>query len=314
MNLTIRAMHEADLPVASEISRKSFSAQLKLPENLLRSSEALSARYRINPAGGLVAVLDEQLVGSSFATRLGSLALFGPLTVRPTGWTGGAGGKLSQRVLELAAEWGCAHVGGFTFSDSPQHAESYRRLDIWPRALVSILGKLVPPQPPKEPVTLRRFSELDDAARHQALESFRAITDGHLAGLDLTQEVAQARQLGLGDTVFVEDASGVAAFALCHAGPNVGSPPDVCDVKFAAARRGAEEPRRFQLLLAALEPHAKGAALKRIQLTMSFARTAAYKLCVEKGYLATSQGVACSLRAEPLMELSDQFISHDWRP
>ena len=75
------------------------------------------------------------------------------------------------------------------------------------------------------------------------------LTDAVYRGLDLSGELEAVADQKLGETVLVEDGSGLQAVAICHIGPGTEAGSDMCYVKFAAARPGPDAVRSFDRLL-----------------------------------------------------------------
>jgi GNAT superfamily N-acetyltransferase len=72
------------------------------------------------------AELDGELVGSNFATRWGSVGLFGPVSVHPDLWDQDIGQRLMEPVMACFRTWGVQHAGLFTFAHSPKHVGLYQ--------------------------------------------------------------------------------------------------------------------------------------------------------------------------------------------
>src|ERR1700730_5269738 len=95
--LVIRAMQEADLDETDRIFRLAFGTFLGMaePETFAGDRQLARSRWLADPDAALVAELDGVLVGSNFATKWGSVAFFGPLSVRPDLWDRG----IAQRLV-----------------------------------------------------------------------------------------------------------------------------------------------------------------------------------------------------------------------
>ena len=166
----------------------------------------------------------------------GSVGFFGPLTVRPELQERGVARALLARTMEQFNSWGTRHVGLFTFAQSAKHIALYQKHGFSARFLTAIMSA---------PVSARhgtagwsRFSQLSEARQQEALRSCRDAAETLYPGLDLTEEIVATHAQGLGDTVLVEGAGGIAAFAVCHYGPRSEAGADNCFVKFGAVRGG----------------------------------------------------------------------------
>ena len=191
--LSIRPLQEADLEDAEQVRRLAFGTFLGLPEPLSFSGDAEYARgrWQADPTAAFAAELDGELVGSNFATRWGSFAFFGPLTVRPDLWERGIAQRLLERTIALFSEWGVRHSGLFTFPTSPRHLGLYQKFGFWPRLLTPILAKTVAPGPRQ--LSWSRFSQPSEREQADCLGACRALTDSIYAGLDLEREREEVR-------------------------------------------------------------------------------------------------------------------------
>jgi len=99
MSVTVRPLRERDLDDADRIFRLAFGTFLGLPDpsRFGGDTDFIRSRWRANPEGVFAAEIDGTLVGSNFATRWGSFAFFGPLTVRPDLWVAAWRGSCSSR-------------------------------------------------------------------------------------------------------------------------------------------------------------------------------------------------------------------------
>jgi hypothetical protein len=96
MNLVVRPLEERDLDEADRIARIAFGTYLKVPNpiEVFGDAELVRNRYRADPSAAFCAELDGAVVGSVLATRWGSFAFFGPLTVHVDLWDRGIGACL----------------------------------------------------------------------------------------------------------------------------------------------------------------------------------------------------------------------------
>jgi GNAT superfamily N-acetyltransferase len=78
-------------------------------------------RHRAPHVAAFGATIDGNLVGSNFATKLGSVGFFGPLTVRPDLQERGIAQALLARAMQQFDSWETRHVGLFTFPHSAKH-------------------------------------------------------------------------------------------------------------------------------------------------------------------------------------------------
>ena len=272
----VRALQAKDLPEAERIFRLAFGTFLGAPdpENFWRDRDYVRGRYQAPHVAAFGALIDTQLVGSAFATRWGSVAFLGPVTVHPDVHESGIGRMLLARTMTQFDDWQTRHGGLFTFAHSAKHVALYQKYGFYPRFLTAIMSK--PIRSRQMPAGSLRFSELNDGERQQALRSSRELTDAIYAGFDLSEEIRAIDSQRLGDTVLVEGADGIAAFAACHYGPNSEAGADHCFIKFAAVREGPSAERDYLRLLDACEALGTAVDMPNLLAGTNLARREAY--------------------------------------
>ena len=112
MQITVRALKDSDLPKASHINRVAFGTLFGEAdlERFWLDVEVTRTRWLADPTSAFGADVDGELVGSSFATRWGSVGLLGPLSVHPDLWDQGIGKRLMEPVMKCLATWGVTHA------------------------------------------------------------------------------------------------------------------------------------------------------------------------------------------------------------
>src|SRR5208337_2401635 len=158
-----------------------------------------------------------------------------------------------------------------------------------------------------------RFSALSETQREEALRSCREAAETLYPGLDLTEEIRTTEAQGLGDTVLVEGANGVAAFAVCHYGPRSEAGAGVCFVKFGAIRDGPSAGQDFSRLIDACEAMAAAVGMPDVLAGVNMARSEAYQALVGRGYRTAIQGVAMHRHNEPGYNRPGVYAIDDWR-
>jgi hypothetical protein len=313
----VRPLRETDLPEADRIMRAAFGTFLRLPDPMafFGDGDYVFTRFAAEPSGAFAAEVDGALAGSCFATRWGTVGFFGPLTVRPDLWDRKIAQALLAPTLACFDAWGTTHAGLFTFAHSPKHLALYQKYDFWPVHLNPVLWKRVRRRaaPASSAYVASRYSELDEAARVQAIGACRSLADAIYEGLDLSAEIRAVHAGKLGDTLFVHDADGLAAFAVCHAGARTEAGSGALYVKFGAARAGARAARDFDAMLDACESHAAERALLRLVAGVSTARREAYAALLARGFRIDVAGVTMIRGADPGYRRAGVFVIDDWR-
>jgi GNAT superfamily N-acetyltransferase len=301
-----------DLPEAERIFRLAFGTFLGAPnpETFWADRDYLHGRQSAAHVASLGATLDGKFVGSNFATNWGSVGFFGPLTVRPDLQEQGIARALLAKTIEQFDIWGTRHVGLFTFSHSAKHIALYQKYGFYARFLTAIMSAKALRQ---TAAGWSRFSALSQTQREEALRSCREAAETIYPGLDLSGEINATHVQGLGDTVLLEGADGIAAFAVCHFGPRSEAGADTCFVKFGAVRDGRSTEQDYLRLLDACEALAVAVGMPNLVAGANMARHEAYRHLVARGFRTQIQGVAMHRQNDPGYCRPGAYIIDDWR-
>jgi len=308
-NVLVNPLPATDLAEADRIFRVAFGTFLGLPNPIefFGDADYVRTRWAADPAAAFGAHLGAELVGSNFATRWGSVAFFGPLTVRPDHWDQGIAKRLLGPTLDLIGNWGVRHEGLFTFAYSPKHIALYQHFGFWPRFLTAIMSK--PVSEVARSTEFSRYSDVADGQREECIRPCRGMTDAVYEGLDVEREIRAVEVQKLGDTVLVWDAAQLVALGVCHCGPGSEAGGDGCYIKFGAARSELS----FDSLLNACEALAASKKLKRLIAGANAGREKAWQRLVARGFRTDFQGVAMQRHNDPGYNRSDTYIIDDWR-
>jgi GNAT superfamily N-acetyltransferase len=310
---TIGPLSERDLPQAERIFRLAFGTFLRVPEpeTFWSDRDFVYGRSRAPHVAALGATIDGQLVGSNFATRWGSVGFFGPLTVRPDLQEHRIGKALLAATMDQFDAWGTRHTGLFTFAHSAKHVALYQKFGFHARFLTAIMS--APAQRAQTEVSWSRYSALGDAAKGDALRGSRDVTNTLYPGLDLSEEIRAVDDQGLGDTVLVEGANGIAAFAVCHYGPRSEAGAGTCFIKFGAVRDTPSAEKNYQRLLDASGSLAVAVGMRSVLAGVNMARHEAYSHLVDRGFRTEIQGVAMHRKNDAGYCRPGLYIIDDWR-
>ena len=310
--VAIRPLAEEDLDAADSVMRIAFGTFLGAPDPIAVFGDAqyVRPRYRAAPSWAFAAELGGEIVGSNFATRWGSFAFFGPLTVRPDLWDHGIAGRLMEPVVDLFDQWAVRQAALFTFPQSPKHIGLYQKFGFWPQHLTPLMEKRAAPSTGTRGHST--FSAAAASEREAILSACRELTDEIYAGLDLSHEIFATDTQGLGDTVLLRDESELLGFAVCHCGAGeAGS--GTCFIKFAAANPGPDAAARFERLLDACEELAAERRLERIVAGVNASRHDAYRRMLARGYRTWLEGVIMQRPNEPGHCRPDAYVIDDLR-
>jgi GNAT superfamily N-acetyltransferase len=308
-NVLVGPLRETDLSEADRIFRLAFGTFLGLPNPIEFAGDAdyIRTRWAADPSAAFGAYLGKELVGSNLATRWGSVAFFGPLTVRPDLWNQGVAKRLMRQTLDLFANWAVRHEALFTFAHSPKHIALYQQFGFWPRFLTAIMSKSV--NRVKGAVEFSKYSEISTRKRDECLRACRKLTGAIYKGLDVEREIRAVAAQELGDTVLLWDAARLVALAVCHCGPGSEAGSDECYIKFGAARSGPT----FGALLTACETLAAAKDLSRLIAGANAGREKAYRQMIAHGFRSDFQGVVMQRHNDPGYNRSNTYIVDDWR-
>lgn len=290
--------------------RLAFGTFLGIPNPLefMGDRDFMGPRFRSKHVKVIAAREGGRLIGTNVATRWGSFAFFGPLTILPEYQDRGVAQRLLEATMKTFDAWGVRHTGLFTFPHSAKHVGLYQKFDYWPRYLTAIMVKK-PEKPANEPVTL---SGLPKSRRAEAIEQCKKLTNGIDRGLDLTEEIRAALTQRTGDVVMTYARNLLDGFAVSMHGPGSEGGEKTCYIKFAAARGGKGAGERFSALLSACDAFA-GMRGVNIEAGMNLAREDAYRRMRAHGYRAAMQGVAMQRPHQEGFNHADAYVIDDWR-
>lgn len=313
MAIRIRPMNEQDLEEARRVLNLAFGTFVGAPEpeRFFGDMDYLGTRFNAPNTAVFVAEENGELLGSNVATRWGSVAFFGPLSVRPDRWDAGLGRRLLAPVLETFDAWNPSLRGLYTFAQSPKHVGLYHRHGFHPRFLTAIMFKPVENVTPGAAWTT--WSALSDAERERAAAGVRALTDSIYPGLDITGEIESVAAQDLGDTILLGSADDVQGVAVCHTGANTEAGGGRCFIKFACAASGDGAAERFAALLEACEAFAADRGAQALSAGVNTAREEAYRAMLEHGFRTQIQGVIMHAPNEPGYSTPGRFVIDDWR-
>jgi predicted N-acetyltransferase YhbS len=314
MNIRIAPLAERDLPEADRIFRLAFGTFLGLPDpmSFAGDSDHVRSRWRADPSAAIGAYADGALVGSCFASRWGSFGFFGPLSVRPDLWNGGIAKRLLDATMAIFATWGITRAGLFTFPHSRKHVALYQRFGFWPQRLTALMSKAIAAAPDRGE-GLALYSTTPPGEQPRRLAECAALTGTLAPGLDVASDIRAVQAQRLGETIFLHDADGLAALAVCHIGRGTEAGSGTTYVKFGAARPGPDAEARFTRLLAACETLAAERDTRVLAGGVNTARGPAYRMMLDRGFRTTMHGVAMQRPDVEGTNRPDCFVIDDWR-
>ncbi len=309
--VTIRPLFETDLAAADRIFRQAFGTFLGLldPPEFAGDSNWVRSRWLGDPSTALAAELDGELVGSNFVTCWGSVGFFGPLSVRPDLWDRGIARILLEATMPLFDRAGVAHAGLFTFADSMKHLVLYQRFGFWPRFQTVVFAG----PPGESALELLCWSDIARDDRSALPAAAQRLTGAVHPGLDVTREIRNVVEHGLGEVVLTGAADAPDGLAIGHCGAGSEAGSGACFVKFGAVRPGTGDEERFGRLLDACAELTRRRGLERIVAGVNTARRAAYRAVLARGWRAQLIGIAMHRHDDPAYNHAGALVLDDWR-
>ncbi len=268
-------------------------------------------RYALQDAGEGAMVWrdeDDQLVAFNIAHRSGLEGWMGPLAVRPDRQGLGLGKAIVQAATDWLKDHQLAVIGLETMPRTVENIGFYSRLGYVPGHLTITLTGDVPNTRSLKPA----FTRLGDlAAKDQAalLRACRERLARSAPGCDYTREHELTAELGIGDTIVLEQGSTIEGFALWHSAPLAEARPaeELRVLKLFAATGDA-----FGRLVAALEQCAAKLRIRRVAIRCQTVYSDAYHLLVERGYRVRWTDLRMSLagHAEPRAPQGEVLFSN----
>ena len=142
-SIQVGPLRENELEEAGRIVCLAFGTFLGVPNPLefMGDRDFVSPRWRARNTTVLAAREGGKPIGLNVATRWGSFAFFGPLTILPDYWNRGVAQQLLTATMKVFERWGVSRTGLFTFPHSPKHVGLYQKFGYWPGYLTAIMKR-----------------------------------------------------------------------------------------------------------------------------------------------------------------------------
>lgn len=299
-SVEVEDLQAVDLPAARTLVREAFAQVLgeAEPGEFWDQRDYVSGRWHAPHSHWFKAKAGETLVGVACVVRWGEHAVIGPVAVAPAYWEQDIAKQLMARITRLIDQWGCVHAGLFTFPDSPRHLGLYQHFGFWPRCLAAVMVR--PLSGSVVPANSAWQGELSALQAH-----CRNITEAISLGLEVEGEILAVQQHGLGAVVATSD-----GFAICHYGERCEAGPDVCYVRFAAVRPGADA-SSLARLIEQCEALAAQHSARQLMLGVNTGRLRAYRWLLEAGFSIRILGV--SMHRGTGYDGETVLLLDDWR-
>jgi GNAT superfamily N-acetyltransferase len=312
-SIQVGALRADELEEAGRIVRLAFGTFLSLPNPLdfMGDRDFVTPRWRAHNTKLLAARDNGKLIGSNIATRWGSFAFFGPLTVLPEYWNRGVAQRLLAATVKVFERWGVRHSVLFTFPQSPRHVGLYQKFGYWPGSLTALVKRAPAPsaralvEGGKVPVLLSSRTKKE---QEQAIGQCAKLTNTLERGLDLSGEIRAVVAQRIGEVILIEGRRALDAFAVCMHGAGSEGGEKTCYVKFAIARSG----ERFERLLDAIDALALAQG-SEVEAGVSLACEDTFQRVRAHGYRAVTMGVAMQKPHGDGFNRASAYVLNDWR-
>jgi GNAT superfamily N-acetyltransferase len=316
-SIQIGALRESELAEARRIVCLAFGTFMGManPLEFMGDRDFVAPRWRARNTQVLAARENGKLIGINVATRWGSFAFFGPLTIVPDYWNRGVAQRLLAATMKVFDKWGVIRSGLYTFPHSAKHIGLYQKFGYWPGHLTALMrsvprSRVAPVTKNAKPVVL--LSALSRGEREKAIRACAKLAGGILKGLDLSEEIAAVLKQRIGEVILVEGRNSLDAFAVCMHGPGSEGGAKTIYVKFAAARGGPGGGDRFTRLLEAIESWALERSAE-VEAGVSLNCVDAFRRMQANGYQAFTQGVAMQQPHGEGYNSRGAYVINDWR-
>jgi predicted N-acetyltransferase YhbS len=321
-------VRKGDLSKVRDVMEQTFGDFLERqlgtrPRQAFGGAQYVHHRWLMEPWGCFVAEEDgAKIVGTALATAWGSVGLLGPVAVLTNYQNLSVGRELIRAVDAFFDEHRTTVQGVVTYPTSAKHLHLYHTLGYKPKGLQFLMSRAVSGdasapaddgKAPKTPITMRRFSALDEAKKKAALGRFHKLTNAVCRGLDLAKAIEIVDGLALGDTLMLERGRDLIGFAVVHT-PGVSEAPQgaLC-VKFLALDPAHKRVEHLEHFVRAIEDVAVGLGLARVILPVYLRYWQAYSTLVTCGYQIDDSMVRMQRGRQEDYEDPTHLVLDDWR-
>jgi GNAT superfamily N-acetyltransferase len=250
---------------------------------------------------------DDRIVAFNMTHASGAEGWMGPLAVRPDRQEAGLGQTIVRAGIDWLDRQGVSVIGLETMPRTVDNIGFYSRLGFEPHHLtITLVGTARA----RGDTGSRRLSGASPQEQQSLIDACGASLEQAAPGFNYRREMVLTRDLQIGDTVVVEDARGVCAFAVCH------------HVALAVGRR-SEELRvlklfatsldAFRTLMMGVEELARDCRVGHVALRCQTVFVDAYRALVAADYQVRWTDLRMTLfgRSEPSLE-GDAILLSNW--
>jgi GNAT superfamily N-acetyltransferase len=165
----------------------------------------------------------------------------------------------------------------------------------------------------KGPLTIRRFSTLEETKKKASLVRFHKITNGICRGMDLAKEVEIVDGLALGDTLLLERGRDLIGFAIVHTPGVSEAPTGALYVKYLAIDPPHRRVEHLEQFVAAVEDFGHDLGVQRVIVPVYLRYWLAYSTLVRCGYQTDFTMLRMQKGKQEDYEDPTHLVLDDWR-
>jgi hypothetical protein len=163
------------------------------------------------------------------------------------------------------------------------------------------------------PLTVRRFSQLEETKKKATLARAHRITNTLYRGLDLAKEMEIVDGLALGDTLLLERGRDLIGFAIVHTPGVSEAPSGTLYVKYMAIDPAQKRVEHLEQFVAAVEDFGHELGVQRVALPVYLRYWLAYSTLVRCGYQVEFTMLRMQKGKQEDYEDSTHLVLDDWR-
>ena len=330
--IQVRRIAKTDLGKAREVMELAFSDWFERqmgtrPRQVFGGAQYVHHRWLMEPWGCFVAVEDgTKVVGVTLAACWGVLGIVGPVAVLTNYQNQGIAQQLLAAVDAFFEENRTVLQGAVTYPTSPKHLRLYHGLGYHPKGLALVMSRALARKSvagtaaaasraakPAAPLTMRRYSTLEEARKKATLARIHRLTNAICRGLDVGKEIEIVDGLALGDTFLLERGRDLVGFAIAHVPGVSEAPAGALYVKFLAIDPGQKRPELLEQFVGAVEDFAADGGHARVILPVYLRYHAAYSTLVRCGYQIDMTMVRMQRGKQEDYEDPTHLVLDDWR-
>jgi len=324
----IRRVRKGDLSKVRDVMEQTFGDFLERqlgtrPRQAFGGAQYVHHRWLMEPWGCFVAEEDNsKIVGAALAVTWGTVGVLGPVAVLTNYHNQTIGQQLIRAAQEFFDENKATLHGCVTYPTSPKHLYLYHKFGYRPKNLGAIMSRAIDrgpargapaPKAVKTPLTMRRFSTLEEAKKKATLARIHRITNAICRGMDLSKEIEIVDGLALGDTLLLERGRDLIGFAICHTPGVSEAPTGALYIKFLAIDPPHRKVENLEQFIAAIEGLGLELGVQRVILPVYSRYWVAYDTLVQCGYQVDFTMIRMQRGKQEDYENPADLVLDDWR-